>query len=211
MRDPFGRLGRIYHLLEMAWSGRELRKMREAFLGDPDLVASRSVLIFGEGDGRFLKAALEAWPQAQFRVVDQSAGMISMARRRIIDMGYGSRVRFDQADVIGWECDEAFDGVVMHCFLDCFDDRGMRHVLKEAKRGLSTGGWVWVGDYVEPLNRNYQWLRLRCLYKFFQYVTDIRARRIPDYATWFEQNAFEARRCCSFGRGSLNSCLYFKV
>ena len=83
-----------------------------------EITDARRVLVLGEGDGRFLAAFLAANRGAGVDVVDASAGMIALARRRVAG---DERVRWHLADGRRFEPPAAaFDLIVTNFWLDCF-------------------------------------------------------------------------------------------
>ena len=88
------RLASCYRWIEYAAFGRGLERARSAFLGR--LAGARRVLVLGEGDGRALKEMLAIAPGCQFDVIEMSAQMIALARKRT---GDSERVRFFCRDV----------------------------------------------------------------------------------------------------------------
>src|SRR5690606_1542035 len=85
MPRTFDWMARPYALLEHLVLGRRLQRTRLALL--PELLQARSILVLGEGDGRFLSALMAQSPQAQVTVVGRSAGMVGRARRRLDAVG----------------------------------------------------------------------------------------------------------------------------
>ena len=103
-------LAPLYATLERLTFGRALQRARCAPLLAE--VTPSTVLVLGDGDGRFLEQAVGAWPRASFVVVDQSAAMLTMAKQR----ANRHDVRFLQADVrdgLGVLDSQVYDVVVV--------------------------------------------------------------------------------------------------
>ena len=114
----YDRFAPFYRLAETLVFGRALQEARCAGLsgGDP-----KSVLILGDGNGRYLEQAVLAWPKAEFVSIDASEGMLRQAKKRVGE----DRVRFIHADVIAGlqeVQDQNFEVIVTHFFLDCFQE-----------------------------------------------------------------------------------------
>lgn len=90
--DP---LAASYRWLEYAAFGRALERCRFEFL--QRAVAARRILILGEGDGRFLARLVECHPHAEIVIVDSSARMLDLARRRL-PASAQARVEFQHLD-----------------------------------------------------------------------------------------------------------------
>ena len=185
--------------------------MRFSFLESDEVQIARRILILGEGDGRFLKRALEALPNTHFTVLDDSLNMISRAREQLTHET-AKRVEFVCANALTFATSgRGFDGLVMHCFLDCFTPSVIKKHLPCWLGGIQRNGWVWIGDFVEPPNHGWQWIRLRILYQFFGWVTGIRARYVYDVAPLMKERGWALRLEKSFASGALSSRLFRRV
>ena len=171
--------------------GRSLESLRTCFLGHPEVCHARRVLILGEGDGRFLQAALPRMLEAEFTVVESSPRMLEVATERLgADMT--DRVRFLCMDARDFhEQGEIFDGVVMHCFLDLFSGQTLEQHLPRWIRHVPVGGWAWIGDYVEPKSLGWRWLQLRLLYGFFRVIVGIEAKHVHEPGPLMQAGGFE--------------------
>lgn len=76
----FDPVARWYQWIEYAAFGRALERRRFVFLNR--LADARRILILGEGDGRCLERQLVTAPIADIDIVDSSARMIAIARKR---------------------------------------------------------------------------------------------------------------------------------
>ncbi|MDP4878419.1 MAG: class I SAM-dependent methyltransferase, partial [Opitutales bacterium] len=121
----FGHLARYYHLLEVVFIGRGLLLARTAQLerlaqGRPN----QHALMVGEGNGSFLLAFLEQFPEVRVTVNDLSPEMLEVARARLRDSGVdASRVEFIAGDIRDVERPaNGYDLIATHFFFDNFDD-----------------------------------------------------------------------------------------
>lgn len=190
--------------------GRSLESLRTCFLDRPEVRHARRILVFGEGDGRFLRDALRRMPGATFTVVESSPGMVAVARERL-GAGMEGRVDFECVDARDFDDEgRVFDGVVMHCFLDCFSERTLEENLPRWVRSVPVGGWAWIGDYVEPSAPGWRWLQLRILYGIFRTVAGIEARRVHDPAPLLRSTGFELGHTRAFHFGACESRLFLR-
>ena len=172
----FDRVARVYRWAEYASLGRTLERAREFFL--PQLVACRSVLALGDGDGRFLARLLRQSPEMRAVAVDSSAEMLRLLRGRC-----GGRVRAVQGSAMDVVAEAGTDLVVTHFFLDCFGQDAVDELVRRVG-GQVQAGTLWVvSDFGMPRVR---WLRpfaavyVRALYLAFRMLTGLRVTRLPD-------------------------------
>src|SRR5690606_29922899 len=114
----YNRLARIYRALEYVAFGRDLERARFTLM--PALAACQTILIVGEGDGRFLQRLLQLNPRARVDCVDLSPAMLARARERLGGTAAG-RVCFRVGDIRAIELAPNHYDAVVTCFvLDCF-------------------------------------------------------------------------------------------
>ncbi len=176
------RIASSYRWLEYAAFGLALERARFDFL--PRAADARRVLILGEGDGRFLAQLLECNRYATVAVIESSARMIELARRRI-PAEQQSRVEFHHVDAVSHRLPEGpFDLAVTHFFLDVLTCRDLEGVILNVSKLLSPGaGWL-VSEFQEPLKgarRLHARLWLRLMYSFFSVTTGIGVSKLPPY------------------------------
>ena len=177
--DP---LAASYRWLEYAAFGRALERCRFEFL--QRAVAARRILILGEGDGRFLARLVECNSNAQIVVVDSSARMLDLARRRL-PAGAHARVEFQHLDALASPLPGGpFDLAVTHFFLDCFDGAAVAAIVAKVNALLHPGALWLVGEFQAPARgwrRLHAQLWLSTMYQFFGITTGLRTSRLPDY------------------------------
>ncbi|MEM9026705.1 MAG: class I SAM-dependent methyltransferase [Verrucomicrobiota bacterium] len=209
--DGFGKLARPYKFLERIFLGHALEELRFCFLERPEVQAAQTILILGEGDGRFLKTALEKLPRASFQVVDFSPGMLEVANARL-SRKERSRVSFACRDAREYDFDSSrYDGLVMHCFLDCFSEQTLQVVLPRWLGLVREGGWVWIGDFVEPRTIGWRWLQLRVLYRFFRVITEIEANRVADPQEILRSSGFTLLEDRTMAWGACRSRVFRRI
>lgn len=190
----FDGLARHYRWLELVLAGGVLQRCRTAFLDRTR--RAESVLLLGEGNGRFLCPFLQANPAARVVCVEQSAQMIREARRALLRSGiHPERVAFVHQDVLHWEPPaQEFDLIVTHFFLDCFTREQLRFLVPRiAGAGRSGCIWLWADFQLPPAG----FLRLRArvahklMYAFFRVATNLPARRLTPPAPFLAEAGFE--------------------
>ena len=171
----YDRFAPFYTLVETLVFGRALQKARCAGLGG---AAPQSVLIIGDGNGRFLERAAAAWPDAHFVSIDASAGMLQQAKKRV----HGGRVRFIHADVIAGlheVREQTFDVIATHFFLDCFREDTLETLIPALSKMRARSGVWYISDFSDRKlpHRAMLWI----MYRFFHTFTETPAQRLPDY------------------------------
>ncbi len=176
------RIAGSYQWLEYAAFGLALERARFDFLSHA--AAARRVLILGEGDGRFLARLLGSNGRASITVIETSARMIDLARRRV-PSSERSRVEFHQMDAVaGCWPEGPFDLAVTHFFLDILDCRDAETVIFKVAALLTPGaGWL-VSEFQEPASgvpRLHSRLWLRAMYGFFSATAGLHVSKLPPY------------------------------
>ena len=161
--------------------GGALQKARTARMDR--YLAADSILLLGDGDGRFLEALLEAGCGAEIVSLDASEKMIEVAQRAMA--GRGARVRFVRARVEGFELPDGFvpDLVSAHFFFDCFTDRELGEIVPKIVRWMPATGGLVVTDFRIPqrgcLRRLWGKLLIWTMLIFFRFGAGISARKLP--------------------------------
>jgi ubiquinone/menaquinone biosynthesis C-methylase UbiE len=179
--DP---LARIYRWVEYAAFGHALERARFAFL--PEARSARRVLIFGEGDGRFVARFADANPEARVSVIDASARMLGLAERRLSDPAKQRVELLHRNALIDPLPGGSFDLIVTNFFLDCFSQADAQSLVARAVSKLDTGGRWLVAEFQEPpqaARRLHARLWLTAMYAFFRVTTGLETRSLPPYAS----------------------------
>ncbi len=203
-----------YAWIEAATYGGLLHWCRTALLGE--LTDARRVLIFGEGDGRFVSAFLAANPVAVVDVVDASAAMVAQARRRVArPPAAADRVHWHVADARRFALSAApYDLVVTNFFLDCFPAPDLAVLVPRLTAALAPGGRWLVGDFALPAGgpaRLAAHAALAAMYAAFHLTTRIPARRLVDPAPLLRGAGMELVREERRLRGFLTASLWRKA
>ncbi len=174
--------------------GNALQRARIAWLHK--LSRPRRVLIVGEGNGCFLSALLDKFPEAQVDCVDASAQMLHLAHQRLVQRKPAAegQVRFFCDDILHWEADSAgYDLVVTHFVLDCFRRHDLVTVVDKIA-GLAAPQAVWLlADFhvsQGALARAHAHIWLAAMYLFFRLTTGIKARHLVSPTPLLKGQAF---------------------
>ncbi|MFL6417547.1 MAG: class I SAM-dependent methyltransferase [Bryobacteraceae bacterium] len=185
-------IARAYRWMEYLTFGPALHRRRREFL--KDMGNARSVLILGDGDGRFTADFLQRNPHALVCSLDSSQRMTSLAAGRIARIPNGSaRIKQSVEDVRRAQLTGTFDLVVTHFFLDCFTTDEVRHLIRRITAHVLPGGqWVISEFQIPPagFRRLVAGLAIKLLYAGFRILTGLEAKRLPDYRRILESNDY---------------------
>lgn len=181
----FDLLAPHYRWMEALCAAGQLQRCRTALLGA--IPAPRQVLIYGEGNGRFLVELCRCFPAAHVTVVEASAVMIDLAHARLQRAGLaGAQVEFIHADALTWQPPAAaFDLIVTCFFLDCFREDQLQHLVPViASATTADAHWLHADFQIPPtgLRRLCSRVIVGILYAFFRCVTRLPAHELVNVA-----------------------------
>jgi ubiquinone/menaquinone biosynthesis C-methylase UbiE len=193
----FDLLAPHYRWIEFVSAGDQLQQCRTALLGR--VAESKKILIFGEGNGRFLLECRRKLPNAKITCVDASVRMLSLARRRLARQGVScEQIEFICADALTWMPPERnFDLIVTHFFLDCFRREQVEALIaKLARAAVPQANWLLADFQVAPagLSRYRSRVILWMLYRFFRVTTRLSATVLTPPDDFLRRNGFELRQ-----------------
>jgi SAM-dependent methyltransferase len=194
--------------MEWLLAGNQLQQCRSAFL--PDFLSARSILLLGEGHGRFVRALAALPGERSILCVDQSRGMIEVARERLPEE---RGITFQCVDIFEFEPSGQFDAVATHFFLDCFTEAQLDRVIPKISGFVAEGGLWHLADFQIPTGF-IRGLRarivLRLAYLFFRVMTRLPARRIIPPQARLSASGWTRARRREFNFGLLYSELWRK-
>ena len=193
----FDLLAPHYRWMEFLLAGEKLQRCRTAFLDQ--VTTAQNVLIFGEGNGRFLVECRRRLPDAHITCVDSSKQMLAAARARLQHAGLGDeRVTFLHADALTWNAPGSVaDLVVTHFFLDCFRADQLERIIAQLARAAHPNAIWLLADFQAPAT-GFARLRarviLKAMYAFFRTVTRLPARQLTPPDDILRRHGFKLRR-----------------
>ena len=189
----FDLLAPHYRWMEALCAAGQLQRCRTALLGV--IPAPQQVLVYGEGNGRFLVELCRRFPAARVTVVEASAVMIDLARERLQRAGLaGAQVEFIHADALKWQPPTAaFDLIVTCFFLDCFREDQLQHLVPAiANAATADAHWLHADFQIAPagLRRACSRVIVGVLYAFFRCVTRLPAHELVNVAPYLGAAGF---------------------
>lgn len=200
----FDSLAPHYRWMEWLSAGEKLQRCRLRFLNQ--VKKPETILIVGEGNGRFLCECRRHHPKANITCVDASARMLKLAKARLQRSGLSAEgIGFINQDVRAWTPPaNAIDLIVTHFFLDCFAGPDLQEVVARlANSARASARWI-LADFQVP-DRIILKLRARAMlwlmYAFFRAVTRLPARELQSPDPFLEVAGFacEARWVSEWG------------
>ena len=208
----FDRLAPCYRSMERLLAGPHLHACRTAFL--PEFARAQSILLLGEGHGRFLSELLRPGADQEILVVDSSAKMLAEARHAANATGAARRVRFLHADIHELQFASQFDAVTTHFFLDCFTAPQLERLVPKIAGWVRPGGFWHHADFQVPAHPVLA-LRARLVlalaYRFFQVFTRLPAARLIPPQQLLQSCGLEPRARKVFNFGLLYSELWSRA
>lgn len=207
----FDRIAPHYRWMEAVLAGKKLQVCRTTHLCA--IEPPQSILILGEGNGRFLTKCVEAFPKASVTCVDASTRMLSLARHRLQSEGRAmARVQFIHADARMWKPPAStFDLVVTHFFLDCFPPEQLKSLIAAmAIASTSVSKWL-LADFQIPEKGAARFrarIIHRLMYGFFRLVTRLPARSLTSPEPYLTANGFWLKKRTLSDFGLLHSDLW---
>ena len=202
----FDLLAPHYRWMEWLCAGERLQRCRTALLAA--LPVPQNVLVYGEGNGRFLVALCRRFPQARVTVVEASAAMIKLARTRLRREGLEhAGVAFIHADALRWEPPAAvFDLIVTCFFLDCFRADQLQQLMPGIGNAATPDAQWMLADF-QIADAGFRRVRSRMivglLYAFFRLTTRIAARELAAVAPGLHTAGFTLVERREFDSGLL--------
>ena len=216
MRDGFGRLAGVYEGLERTVFGSLLTRARNACLDE--LGGADTVLILGEGDGRFLLSLLTHHPRAHVTVLENSAGMLKRAQKRLRAQQPNACAR-----VTWWHRDALtaplpashYDAVVTLFFLDVFSEKLLGSLIPHLSRSLKSGGHWLITDFAAPhtlsgWTYHYSRVLVALMYAFFRFQTALPAKTVVPPQPYLQTCGLEPVRTQTFCGGFVYTQLWRK-
>jgi ubiquinone/menaquinone biosynthesis C-methylase UbiE len=177
----FDRIAHHYERTESIVFGKDLQRIRcshmETFLD------AESILLLGDGDGRFLKALLDSGCSAKIICVDSSQRMLKLAESLTKDSAYN--VRFVFSKIEDYDLPDSFipDVIGAHFFLDCFREDEILVILGRISGWSKEHTKLVISDFSIPEKRGFTRVIAKLLVwkmiVFFRTFTGISAYNLP--------------------------------
>ena len=197
--------------MERVLAGNKLQRARVRWLdhvGKP-----QSVLLVGEGHGRFLDECLNRFPDAAITVVDSTAGMLKEAQKACPSSSDRKNpVEFVHASLPSWRPpSREFDLIVTNFFFDCFPEDEIKSVVETLALAATPNACWLLAEFAMPPCGWMRWraqMILAMAYSFFRRTTKLRSRAIPRYDLALKKVGFRLSRSDAFEWGLIKAELW---
>jgi ubiquinone/menaquinone biosynthesis C-methylase UbiE len=190
----FDRVAPLYRGLEWILAGTILQNARTCHFNH--LAEARRILVIGEGIGRSLEQLVRRAPAAEVTVVEASAGMIEVARRRLSQKHLSvDQITWHHADIRDWDIGtRSFDTVITPFVLDCFLPADVEAIVTRISGAMSPRGqWLHADFQIPPTG----WRRTRArlihaiMYRTFRILVKLEAGSVAPAGPSFERAGFQ--------------------
>ncbi len=206
MAANFNLIAPVYDMLSSMVYGNNLIEAKKAFL---DQIPEHGwVLLMGGGTGNILNQIFEKKPGIHIDFVDSSAGMIRLAKKHL-KKEYHNRINFICGDHHAIPTQKSYDVVTSFFVIDCFQQKEALEFAKAITDGLKEEGRWLFADFFYTEQWLQRWL-IAFMYRCFKIVSNISARRLPDYDALFESEHFKMISEKSFLSGLIRSRIYLR-
>ncbi|MEE9393978.1 MAG: class I SAM-dependent methyltransferase [Planctomycetota bacterium] len=213
----FDRIAPYFRPLEWLLFQDSMQRARECHLSK--VRDARSILVLGEGDGRFVEALLRASsPRGRhIEILDSSRRMLGLAKKRLQRSGIDPKaiagIRWRPEDLRGADLgQQRFDLVVTPFVLDCFSAESLEKIVPSIASSLQPGGhWLHI-DFREA--KTPRWARWRsrawlfALYAFFRRTVDLEARELHDLEPLMRGYSLKRQSNTRFRGGLIEASLW---
>ena len=182
-RRGYERLAPYYWWLEHGLFGSRLQAARVRLLHEIPEV--ESVLVLGDGDGRFIGELARSQPKVSLFSVDQSEMMLELQRARIAEVPYEGKITFQACDLRKQRFPRhVYGGLVANFLLDCFSTEELIEHLPYWLSAVQPGGFFYFSDFTVPpsgLRRVGGRMLLFALHQFFRIQTGLPNTQLPNF------------------------------
>lgn len=195
-RNDFDAVSVVYDSLASLVFAGAIRRSQVELL--PQIENAGNVLIIGGGTGWFLLELLRRTNAKRVVYLELSKDMLTKSQRLVereapehlhrVEFRHGTEQSLRDGD-------EKFDVIATNFFLACFGDENCTRVVTRLHPFLAQGGrWLFV-DFQYPERGWRRWAAMvlfKVMFTFFNVVSDLEARRPPNYELGFQRVGLRA-------------------
>ena len=206
----FNRVANSYQWMEKIVFRNDLEKARNFHVS---LVRdAESILLLGDGDGKFLEKIFEIGTDAQILSVDSSSEMIRLSQSKIHKTGLD--VRYVCQDLKYFEFTENFkpDLIFAHFFLDCFTENEVILIVNRLSKWCPKSTKLVISDFFLPRKGSFSGIYRNILtyimIRFFRLFCRISAKKLPNIPKIMRSTGWTCTAHKSLKDGFINSWVW---
>ena len=206
----FDRVANYYAWMEKIVFGNDLEKIQNVHLKLID--DEESILLLGDGDGRFLKKISETGADGLIVSLDSSSKMIELSRKRLQNTDL--EVQYFCQNIKNFEKSESFkpDLIFAHFFLDCFTEDEVILIIDLLSQWSTKTTKIVVSDFfitkTNSISRTYQKLLTQTMISFFRVFCGISAKKLPNIPKIMNSKGWNCISHKSLRNGFINSWVW---
>ena len=206
----FNRVANSYQWMEKIVFLNDLEKVRNFHVS---LVRdAESILLLGDGDGRFLEKISEIGTDAQILSVDSSSEMIRLSQSKIHNTRLD--VRHVCQDLQDFEFTKNFkpDLIFAHFFLDCFTENEVFLIVNRLSKSCPKSTKLVISDFFLPgkgsVSGIYRSILTYIMIRFFRLFCRISAKKLPNIPKIMRSTGWTCTSHKSLKDGFINSWVW---
>ena len=206
----FNRVANFYQWMEKIVFRNDLEKARNFHLSV--VRDAESILLLGDGDGRFLEKISEIGTDAQILSVDSSSEMIRLSQSKIHNTRLD--VRHVCQDLQDFEFTKNFkpDLIFAHFFLDCFTENEVFLIVNRLSKSCPKSMKLVISDFFLPgkgsFSGIYRNILIYVMIRFFRLFCRIPAKKLPDIPKIMRSTGWTCTSHKSLKDGFINSWVW---
>ena len=189
----FDRIARYYGWIESIVFGEDLQRIRCSHM--ETFLEAESILLLGDGNGRFLKALLDSGCSAKIICVDSSQRMLNLAESLTKDSE--CNVHFVFSKIEDYNLPDSFipDVIGAHFFLDCFNEDEILVILGRISGWCKEHTKFIMSDFAIPEKKGSTRVIARLLVwqmiVFFRIFAGISAYKLPKISQLLREMSYK--------------------
>lgn len=207
----FNFIAPVYDRLAKAVFGKAQVRAQGHYLNQ--IPAVSSVLVIGGGSGEILVQLMQSCVPAKVLYLEASSVMLQKAKHRMNFLPHLFPVEFR----LGTENDllphEKFDVVLTPFVLDLFDNSSLTLLMQKLDAALAADGlWLNTDFHLSSGRLQQAWQKslLWAMYQFFGAMSQVQARQLPDFDSFFRQAGYSTLDSAFFCKGFIKTQLLQK-
>lgn len=207
----FDRVAFAYDFLKKIIFGRSIEISQVEFLSK--IPINSSVLIIGGGTGKLLKEIWLSGRAGNITYLEFSEKMLEISKRRVTsvraDGQLPENIKFIKGSIENLDPFKKFDVIFTPFVLDIIGEDQLPDFLKGVDSILSVDGLWFFTDF--QISASSKWIRLyqkgliKAMYIFFNFTSNLKIERLPDFSQYFSNLGYQVIYSASFYKDFIQS------